>query len=37
MRFLMLLLGSLLAGAGVTLFIFATNIIRGVLSSWGES
>ena len=37
MRFVMLLLGSLLAGGAVTLFIFATNIIRGVLVAWSET
>lgn len=33
----MLIAASALAGGAVTLFIFATNIIRGVLSSWGQS
>jgi hypothetical protein len=36
MRYLMLLLASLLAGGAVTLFIFATNIIRAVLRGFGS-
>lgn len=32
MRWLMLLLASFLAGGAVTLFIFATNIIRAALA-----
>lgn len=32
MRVVMLILGSLLAGAAVTLFIFATNVIRTALA-----
>lgn len=34
---MILIAASLLAGGSVTLFIFATNIIRGVLAAWGEA
>jgi hypothetical protein len=33
----MLLAASLLAGGAVTLFIFATNVIRSILVSFGKS